>query len=189
MADFFELLKTRRSVREFQEKEVPLTLVQEIIKDSCMAPSSGNGQPWKFIIINNKGWIRRLSDESKRNLVSLIEKDPNSSLKKYETNLRNKDFNVFYNAPCLVYIVGLREVPSLSVDCALAASYFMFSAAARGLGTCWVHQGSQIRNLEILKALGLPESCNIMAPIIVGYPKSAPGVPARNQPEILKVIT
>ena len=31
MADFFELLKTRRSIREFQEKEVPLTLVQEII--------------------------------------------------------------------------------------------------------------------------------------------------------------
>jgi nitroreductase len=65
----------------------------------------------------------------------------------------------------------------------------MFSAAARGLGTCWVHQGSQIRNLEILKALALPESCNIVAPIIVGYPKSAPDVPARNQPEILKVIS
>jgi len=55
MADFFELLKTRRSIREFQEKEVPLALVQEIIRDSCMAPSSGNGQPWKFIIINT--WI------------------------------------------------------------------------------------------------------------------------------------
>lgn len=189
MADFFELLKTRRSIREFQEKEVPLALVQEIIGDSCMAPSSGNGQPWKFIIVNNKGWIRKLSDESKGNLISLIQKDPKSPLKKYEDRLRNKDYNVFYNAPCLVYIVGPQEIRSLQVDCALAACYFMFSAAARGLGTCWVHQGSEIRNPEILKAIGLPESCRIVAPIIVGYPKVAPGSPVRNQPEIVKVIS
>jgi nitroreductase len=65
----------------------------------------------------------------------------------------------------------------------------MFSAAARGLGTCWVHQGSEIRNPEILKAIGLPESCRIVAPIIVGYPKAAPGSPVRNQPEIVKVIS
>ncbi len=189
MADFFELLKIRRSVREFQEKEVPVAVIQEIIRDSRMAPSSGNGQPWKFIIVNNREWIRKLSDESKGNLVSLLEKDPDSPLKKYEAVLRNKDFNVFYNAPCLVYIVGAKEVRSLQLDCALAACYFMFSAAARGLGTCWVHQGSEIRNPEILNAIGLPESCRIVAPIIVGYPKVAPGSPVRNQPEILKVIS
>jgi nitroreductase len=188
MADFFELLKTRRSIRDFQEKKVPLELIQEIIKDTCMAPSSGNGQPWKFIIVNNKEWIRKLSDESKGNLVSFIEKNPNSPVKKYEANLRNKGFNVFYNAPCLVYIVGSKEVRSLSIDCTLAACYFMFSAAARGLGTCWVQLGAEIRNPEILKAIGLPESCVIAAPIILGYPKGSPGSPVRNQPEILKAI-
>ena len=189
MADFFELLKTRRSCRDYQEKKVPLDLIQEIIRDSCMAPSSGNGQPWKFIIVNNKDWIRKLSDESKENLISLMEKDPGSPLKKYEAALRNKDFNVFYNAPCLVYLAGSQEVRSLPVDCALAACYFMFSAVARGLGTCWVHQGSEIRNPATLKAIGLPENCRIIAPIILGYPKGAPGSPVRNQPEILKIIS
>jgi nitroreductase len=189
MADFFELLKTRRSVRDYQEKEVSLELVQEIIRDSCMAPSSGNGQPWKFIIVNNREWIRKLSDESKKNLVSLIEKDPDSPMKKYEAVLRSKSFNVFYNAPCLVYLAGNKEVRSLAVDCALAACYFMLSAAARGLGTCWVHQGSDIRDPGILKEIGLPDTCKIMAPIILGYPKNPPGPPVRNQPEILRIVS
>lgn len=189
MADFFELLKTRRSIRSFQDRKVPLELVREIIRDTCMAPSSGNGQPWKFIIVNNQEWIRKLSDESKTNLVSLIAKDPNSPLKKYETGLRHKDFNVFYNAPCLVYIVGLKEVRSLWVDCSLAACYFMFSAAARGLGTCWVDLGSQIRDPEILSAIGLDENHQIVAPIILGYPQNPPGLPVRNQPEILKILS
>ena len=189
MADFFELLKTRRSVRDYQEREVPLELVQEIIRDSCMAPSSGNGQPWKFIIVNSREWIRKLSDESKGNLISILEKDPDSPMKKYEAVLRNKNFNVFYNAPCLVYLVGSGEVRSLSVDCALAACYFMLSAAARGLGTCWVHQGSDIRDPEILRQIGLPENGKIVAPVILGYPKTPPGPPVRNQPEILRIVT
>ena len=188
MADFFELLKTRRSIREFQAKKVPLELVKEIINNACMAPSSGNGQPWRFIVVNDRNKIRELSDESKKNLLFLIEKDPASPLKKYEDALRNQDFNVFYNAPCLVYIGGAKEVRSLWVDCALAACYFMFSAAARGLGTCWVDLGSQIRSPEILKQIGLPEEFQIVAPMALGYPKSIPS-PSERRAEILKIIS
>jgi len=61
MADFFDLLKKRRSIRDFEAKEVPLDLIIEIIKESCLAPSAENGQPWKFIIVNNKEWIKKLS--------------------------------------------------------------------------------------------------------------------------------
>ncbi len=188
MADFFQLLKTRRSIRDYQEREVPLDLIRDIIKDTCSAPSSGNGQPWKFIIVNNREWMRKLSDESKANLVSVLEKNPESPLKKYEAALRNPDFNVFYNAPSLVYIGGLREVRSLLVDCALAACYFMFSAAARGLGTCWVYQGSDIRNPDLCREIGVQENYRIVAPIILGYPQTAPGTPVRNEPVILKTI-
>jgi nitroreductase len=187
MADFSDLLKTRRSIRDFQEREVSLDLVQEIIREACLAPSSGNGQPWKFIIINNREKIRKLSDENKKNFVALIAKDPNSPLKKYEAGLRSKDFNVFYNAPCLVYIVGPKEVRSLWVDCALAACYFMFAASARGLGTCWVDLGSMIQSPEIMREIGLPDDCRIVAPVILGYPKSIPSLPER-KPEILKIV-
>jgi len=189
MADFFKLLEKRRAIREFQEKEVSIELVMEIIRDSCLAPSSGNGQPWRFIIVNNKDWIKRLSDESKENIVKYVEKNPDSPIKKYEAVLRNENFNVFYNAPCLVFIVGPKNILSLQVDCALAVCYFMFSATARGLGTCWVDLGSNIRNPEILKEIGMPEDYRIVAPVILGYPNSFPKPPDRMDPQILKVIS
>ena len=61
MADFFELLTKRRSVRDYDDGAVSLDLVEEIIRDSCFAPSSGNGQPWRFIVVNNKEWIKKLA--------------------------------------------------------------------------------------------------------------------------------
>jgi len=189
MVDFFDLLVKRRAIRDFEDKEVPLETIKEIIRDGCLAPSSGNGQPWRFIIINNKEWIKKLSDESKKNILYFIGKNPDSPLKSYEARLKNKNFNVFYNAPCLVYIVAPKEVRSAQVDCALAACYFMFSAAALGLGTCWVDLGSEIRDPEILAEIGMPYDCKIIAPIILGHPKSIPPSPTRNEPQILKIIT
>ena len=141
MTDFAEVIKNRRAVRDYLDQEIPLDLIKEIIRESCQAPSSGNGQPWRFVIINNLDMIKRLSDESKSNLLALLDQRPDSPIRKYEAILKNKDFNVFYNAPSVVFIVGPEAVRSLRVDCSLAAAYFMMSAASRGLGTCWVDLG------------------------------------------------
>jgi len=189
MAGFSELLSKRRSVRDYEDRPVSLDLVKEIISDSCFAPSSGDGQPWRFIVVNNKEWIKKLSDESKKNVLSYVELNPDAPLKKYESTLRNKDFNVFYNAPCLVYVGGSEKVRSLQVDCALAASYFMFSAAARALGTCWVGLGTSIQDIEIREQVGMPKDFRIVAPIIVGYPKNVPGRPDNRAANILKVVS
>jgi len=188
MSDYFELLKTRRSIRDFEDKNVSLDIVKDIIRESCLAPSSGNRQPWTFIIINDRALIKRLSDESKSNLVSYIETNPDAPVRKYEDTLRNNYFNVFYNAPCLIYILGLKEIGSVQIDCALAASYLMFSAAARGLGTCWVALGKHIQDPGLLEVIGMPKDCEIVAPIIVGYPRSIPDIPERMEPQILKTV-
>jgi nitroreductase len=189
MDDFFELLNKRRSIRNYHDKAVPMDLLTDIITESCLAPSASNGQPWKFIIICDKNMIKRLSDESKKNLVTALESEPDSSSRQYEAILRNKSFNVFYNAPCLVFIVGSRKLRSLPVDCSLAACYFMFSAAARGLGTCWVGLGRDIQDPAIRSELGLTAEMGIVAPIIVGYPNESPTAPLRNKPDILKVVS
>jgi nitroreductase len=189
MITFTELLTKRRSVREFEDRDVPRTLVEEIIKDSCFAPSARNGQPWHFIIVNNRGVIKKLSDESKRNVLDEIENNPDSSLKPYEALMKDEKFNVFWDAPCLVYIVGPDSARSLDVDCALAASYFMFSATVRGLGTCWVAMGSLIKDPAMLQEIGRPEGYRIVAPIILGYPRILPEMPPREEPKIIKVIS
>jgi nitroreductase len=187
--EFQVLLKNRRSIRDFLEKEVSPDTVTDIIMESCLAPSSGNGQPWQFVVINRKETMKRLSDESKKNLLSDIAQNPDSPAKKYEDILRNEEFNVFYNAPCVVYVIGPRDYPLLSVDCSLFACYFMLAAAARGLGTCWIGLATNLRNAELMREIGIPKDCRIVAPIIIGHPKSIPEPSARNKPRILKVVS
>jgi nitroreductase len=189
MTDFAVLLKKRRSIRDYEDREVPLDIMKEIVRESCLAPSSGNGQPWQFIIINDKAVIKKLSDESKRNLLADIAMNPNSPSKKYEEALRDPNFNVFYNAPCLVYFIGYKDIRSLQVDCALAACYFMFSALEKGLGTCWIGLGKFIQDPELCLLIGLPDDCRIVAPIIIGYPKVVPDATERMGPRILKIVS
>jgi len=182
------LLRRRRSIREFEERDIPPDVVMEIIRESCLAPSAMDGQPWRFVVVHNRRWIKRISDESKKNHLRDIANNPSSPLIRYVDRLRDEAFSVFYNAPCLVFIVGPRNVPSLAVDCALAASYFMFAATARGLGTCWVGLGANISNRKMLEAIGIPGDCRIIAPLILGYPLSIPDPLDREEPKILKIL-
>lgn len=186
--DFRELVAKRRSVREFEGKAVPAELVRQIIADCIQAPNARNAQPWSFIVVANTDMIKRLSDESKKNILWDMGDNPSSSYMTYKPILENADFNVFYNAPCVVYIAGPRDIRSIQVDCALAAAYFMLSATDRGLGTCWVDLGSVIRDPILRNEIGLPKDHVIVATIALGYPVRIPGTPPRSEPRILKIV-
>ena len=186
---FDDLLKNRRSVRKYQDRAVSVEVIKEIISESTFAPSAGNEQPWKFIIINDKEMLKKISDESKKNILTRISVNPNDYAKKYQGMLQNESFNVFYNAPCLVMILGFTNLKNLYVDCALAACYFMMAATARGLGTCWVNFGTEIYDPAMINELGIPDNSTIVAPIILGYPERIPPAPKRKESEILKIIT
>ncbi len=186
--NFPELLKMRRAVRQYLDDDVPVSVIREIITDSCLAPSAANRQPWQFVVVTGRDWLKKLSDESKANLLGDLEKNPDSLLRNYEAILRDPAFNVFYNAPSLVYIGGSPTIRSLNLDCALAACYFMLSAASRGLGTCWIALGASIRDPELLRMLKVSDDYQFVAPIILGYPQAVPPVPDRAEPQILSVI-
>ena len=186
--DFQTLLKNRRSIREFQEKEVPLSILKEIIQETCLAPTASNAQPCKFVIIQNRGFLKRLSDDSKQSLLSDLARNPESPLKNYEANLRDGNFKVFYNSSCLIYVIGPKNIQFLDVDCALTVAYLMLSATSRGLGTCWIGLGAHVRDPKILGEMGIPGDCRIVAPIIIGYPASIPPASDRHAPDIVKVI-
>jgi len=188
--DYFELLVKRRSIRDFEDRAVPLEVVQEIINDSIKAPNASNRQPWSFIIINNKEYMKRLSDASRNGLIASAARNPDSPLKDYAERIKGRDVNFFFNAPCLVYITGPADVVTIREDIGLLAAYFMLSATARGLGTCWIGMGTGIRDKELLEEIGLPEGHWLVAPIILGYPKGdIPKMRARKEPNILKVIS
>ncbi|MFC1557069.1 nitroreductase family protein [candidate division KSB1 bacterium] len=186
---FEEILNNRRSIRNYQNKPVSEETIKEIIEESILAPSSGNGQPWEFIVVNNKDMLKRMSLESKRNILDRINANPDDYAGKYRRILENELYNVYHNAPCLVIILGQSSVKNLYIDCTLAASYFMMAATSRGLGTCWVNLGADIQNPEMIKELGIPENSKIIAPLTLGYPVKIPGIPSRKKPNIIKIIT
>ena len=188
MAEFSQLLSERRSIRKYTDEKLDVELVRELIKESTLAPNSGNRQPWRFSIVNDMDLMRRISDESKKNILAELAENPDSSRKQYEGGLKNPDFNVFYDAPCLVFIFGDKTHRSIYVDCALAASYFMLAAADRGLGTCWVALGGEIRDPELLEIVGISEADAVVAPIILGRPAAIPKAPVRKAAEIVKMI-
>jgi len=187
--NYKELLQKRRSIRDFEETPVSVELVMEMLKETTLAPTASNAQPCKFIIITDRALIKRLSDDSKANLLKDFTANPNDRLRMYVDVLKNEAFNVFYNAPCLVLVVGEKGVATLDFDTALTVAYLMFAATSRGLGTCWINLGANIRDESLRRELGVPEDHRIVAPIIIGYPKEIPEASARHDARVLKVIS
>jgi len=182
-----ELLLKRRSIRKYIDKPIAIDVLKEIINDSLLAPSAGNEQPWKYIIVNNKDLLQKLSDECKKNILTRIENNPNDYASKYSNMLQNQSFNIFYNAQYLIIIFGESNVKNLQIDCSLAASYLMMSATSKGLGTCWINFAKEIIDPDILLEIGIPENHTIVAPIIIGYPAVEPSIPKRKEAQILKI--
>lgn len=189
--EFKKLLEKRRSVRQFEDRPVPIQLVKEIINDSIKAPNASNKQAWNFIVVMNKEYMKMLSGISRLGFIESVDRNPNSPLKEYALNLKEKtNVNFFYDAPCLVYITGPTSVSTIREDIGLLAAYFMLSATSRGLGTCWIGLGGGIRDKAVLKELGLPDGHHLVAPIVLGYPKGdkLPTMPERKEPVILNII-
>jgi nitroreductase len=185
---FTDLLERRRSIRNFQDQGVPMELIYNIVTDSILAPSAGNGQPWEFIVVTNKEMIDRISVECKKNLLERIASNPEEYAKRYEKMLQKETFHIFYHAPAVVFILGETGLKNLYVDCALAASYLMMSATSRGLGTCWVNFGTAIQDPDLRKEMGMRDSHRIVAPIALGYPVKIPGIPHRKEPQIVSIV-
>jgi iodotyrosine deiodinase len=67
--DFFELMKARRTVREFSDKPVPREVIENAILTAGRAPSGANKQPWHFAVISNseiKSKLREAAEEEER---------------------------------------------------------------------------------------------------------------------------
>ena len=63
MADFEEIINTRRSIREYDSKEVEDEKIEKILKAGMQAPGSRLGaEPWEFLIIKNKETLAKIGE-------------------------------------------------------------------------------------------------------------------------------
>ncbi|MDR1702024.1 MAG: nitroreductase [Sporomusaceae bacterium] len=182
--DLKEAIYKRRSVRQFTDAQVEKEKLDTLFQAAVQAPSATNAQPWAFAVIRDVELLKNYSDGAKKILLDNIETIP--YLEKYKSALENRNFNIFYNANCLVIIYAKEIHPAASGDCCLAAQNLMLTAHSIGLGTCWIGFALKFLNEpEIMQALNVPQGYQAVAPIIVGYPKKALPDITKNDPVIL----
>jgi nitroreductase len=185
MPDFFEVLKTRRTIRSYQPEPLSDAELQELIDMAVLAPSGMNSQPWAFTVILDRAVLRRLNE-----IVTGILRTPEILQRMPTEAMRNRimdpAYDIFYGAPALIVISGDAQAPTAAADCHLAAENLFLAAHALGLGTCYMGflMFAQTHP-EVRRLLRLPEGYKIVAPAVVGRVAARPeGPPQRRPPRI-----
>jgi nitroreductase len=180
--DLKEAIYTRRAVREFTDEPVDEKTLRQLVDAAVQAPSAVNQQPWSFCVVRDKALLARISGEAK---AHMLRTSPAALSHHFQELLSDAKFDIFYHAPALIVISSVAESPWAVENCSLAAGNLMLTARAAGLGTCWIgFAQTWLGTSEGRAALSLPASYVPIAPIIVGYPKSAPPPVPRKEPEI-----
>ncbi|MDK2916238.1 MAG: hypothetical protein PWR25_795 [Euryarchaeota archaeon] len=183
--EIFSVIRERRSVRNYTDRELPDEALRAIIAAGIQAPTALGLQPWQFVIVKDRALMRRASDYCKPILIEKIEEEGKSGTEEFLAALKNPEFNIFYNAPVLILVLGAREAVSSFLDCALCAENMMLAAWALGIGSCWIGSAALIQqNPDLLAALKVPDNHQIVAPLIFGYPATLSPKPVRREPRI-----
>ncbi len=102
---FYSLVKRRRTVRKFSDREVPLKVIKNCIKAASTAPSGANIQPWQFVVVSNsniKKEIRNLAEAEEREFYK--RRAPKEWLNALEPLGTNENKPFLETAPYLIVV-------------------------------------------------------------------------------------
>lgn len=167
-----ETIRGRRSIRNYQGRDIPDSVIKEIVGLTAHAPSSMNGQPWHFIVIR--------TENIKKQLVEI---------KNRYCPVEKQDYRADF----------LRKAPVIIIVCAdskksydreiengvLATAILMFAAHSRGLGSVYLsayRKGESGISQEIRNLLDIPQHIDPITIIPLGYPDEIP------EPKVLRNI-
>lgn len=163
---FAELVKYRRSVRNYQPRSVDSDDLNRLFEIVRWAPTAKNLLKTKWIVVNNRETVRRLAGIA---IESLRETDAAHPM--VEAWDQGYDW-VHRGAPCLVLAYTEEESMWTVVDSTIAVETFELAAVTMGLGTCWA--GLLMRFLEdnqtLRQAFGLAANNQVGAAVMLGYP-------------------
>jgi nitroreductase len=178
----FDVFKSRRSVRKFKSTPVPQEHIMKILDMARTAPTSGNQQPWKFLVVQDRNKLDRLRDEIVDASLERVKKqkdfDPNK-LDSIRARTMERVDN-YLSAP--VYVVILTDknslYPSYNVkDGSLAAGYLILAARALDYGTVFITDALP-PNL-VKKAFEIPDNFVQICITPIGIPEEWPDPPAK----------
>lgn len=160
--DVLECIKSRRSVRKYRDKPVEWGKITAIVDSARLAPSAGNLQNWKFVLIRDDENRKRLSEAAfkqewmkKAPVHIVVVGEPDKSEAFY--GLRGKTFYT-------------------TQGCGAAIENMLLTANSLGLGACWVGAFDED---NVRRVINSPEAVAIQAIVTIGYADERPPMPPK----------
>ncbi len=160
--ELLESIRTRRSIRKYQGKPVEWDKIANILDAGRLAPSAGNLQNWRFIVVQDDNGRKKIAEACLKQ--TWIESAPTIIAVVAEPEKARR----FY---------GARGERLYTIqNCAAAAENMLLAAHDLGLGACWI---GAFDELMVSRVLGLPEHVKVNAVITIGYPAEKPEQPPK----------
>lgn len=147
-----ELLKTRRSIRKFENRSVEKEKIQNLLNAGLLAPSSRSIRPWEFIAVTDKELIEKLS------------------------NCKEYGSQFLKGAPLAIVVIANTEKSDVWIeDASIAGALIHLTAHSMGLGSCWIQVRERMRSDKskaedyVKKVLNIPKVYGVECIIAAGY--------------------
>jgi nitroreductase len=157
--DFFDAVKTRRSIRAYTGERIPKDDLLMIIDAGRLAASGHNRQAWTFVIITEKDTIDQIS----RWMNPWIAK-----------------------AGAVIALVMDPSAPFWLQDGSAATENILLAATALGYGSCWLEGTTQRVEEELKQLLGVPANLRIQTLITLGVPAEQPSREKKSLEEVTR---
>ncbi|MGI6487489.1 MAG: nitroreductase family protein [Syntrophothermaceae bacterium] len=176
--DFYQVIHSRRAIRQYRPDPVPEEILQRILDAANWAPSGMNRQQWYFIVA---------SGETKRQLGESYAKVAETLTARWDDPERRKQFVEFARnyggAPVVIVALtdasdkpGIRKMNLESVSASF--QNLLLAACAEGLGSCWM-TGPLEDEASIRRILDISPDKELVAVTPIGYPAESPQPPPR----------
>ena len=144
--EVFDAVRTALAVRAYQDKPVPPDVVRRIVEAAHLTASSMNGQPWHFVVVENRDTLRKLGEA-----------------------VRTGPY--IAQAPLAIAVV-MEKSPYAVSDASRAIQSMILTAWSEGVGSNW----TGFMGLDQVKPLlGIPADMDVLAVVPFGYPAKAIG--------------
>jgi nitroreductase len=162
--EVLEAIKTRRSIRTFLDTPIEKDVLQELVEAGVWAPSGGNMQTWRFIIVTQPRQLDHI-----RNLSPGIFGQPRAII-----------------VVCTDMVASEKKGGQLGftmalMDASMAVQNILLAAHDKGIGSCVI---ASFHTSAVQKLLQLPSSIRPLLLIILGYPMAKPSAPRREIEEV-----
>ncbi len=190
-AYLFNIIKNRRTVRKFKSTPVPKEHILKILDAARFAPTAGNQQPWKFLVIQDREKLELLQKEALLWYLDEYKKrrKPTQEELSKTKNTLTEILEDVLSAPVYVAVLvdsKARYPNYILYDGTLAAGYLMIAARALGYGTGFFTTFFPEEKMK--RFFNIPEQYKLICFTPVGVPDKWPETPSKKKLEEIVIF-